>query len=103
MENALVSNVHELAYANFLSSNPANITRILTKFYQVSMVVYRAGNISYNASMMANTIITDLVVQFVHLFAREMCLEFVEYVMTCSTALMAFGTSLIVSMSTSST
>jgi hypothetical protein len=82
MENALVSNVHELAYANFLSSNPANITRILTKFYQVSMVVYRAGNISYNASMMANTVITDLVVQFVHLFAREMCLEFVEYVMT---------------------
>lgn len=82
MENALVSNVHELAYANFLSSNSANITRILTKFYQVSMVVYRAGNISYNASMMANTVITDLVVQFVHLFAREMCLEFVEYVMT---------------------
>jgi len=35
----------------------------LTKFYQVSMVVYRAGNISYNASMMANTVITDLVVQ----------------------------------------
>jgi len=82
MENALISNVHELAYANFLSSNPVNITRILTKFYQVSMVVYRAGNISYNASMMANTVITDLVVQFVHLFAREMCLEFVEYVMT---------------------
>ena len=82
MENALVSNVHELAYANFLSSNPANITRILTKFYQVSMVVYRAGNISYNASMMANTVITDFVSQFVHLFAREMCLEFVEYVMT---------------------
>ncbi len=78
----MVSNVHELAYANFLSSNPANITRVLTKFYQVSMVVYRAGNISYNASMMANTIITDFVSQFVHLFAREMCLEFVEYVMT---------------------
>jgi hypothetical protein len=82
MENALVSNVHEIAYAKFLSSNPANITRILTKFYQVSMVVYRAGHISYNASMMANTVITDLVSQFVHLFAREMCLEFVEYVMT---------------------
>jgi hypothetical protein len=82
MENALVSNIHELAYANFLSSNPANITRILTKFYQVSMVVYRAGNISYNASMMANTVITDFVVKFVHLFAREMSLEFVEYVMT---------------------
>jgi hypothetical protein len=82
MENALVSNVHELAYANFLSSNPVNITRILTKFYQVSMVVYRAGNISYNASMMANTVITDFVSQFVHLFAREMCLEFVEYVLT---------------------
>ena len=71
MENALISNIHELAYANFLSSNPANITRILTKFYQVSMVVYRAGNISYNASMMANTVITDFVSQFVHLFARE--------------------------------
>jgi len=82
MENALISNVHELAYANFLSSNPVNITRILTKFYQVSMVVYRAGNISYNASMMANTVITDFVSQFVHLFAREMCLEFIEYVMT---------------------
>jgi hypothetical protein len=79
MENALVSNVHELAYTNFLSLNPANITRILTtKFYQVSMVVYRAGNISYNASMMANTVITNFVSQFVHLFAREMCLEFVE-------------------------
>jgi hypothetical protein len=81
MENSLVSNVHELAYANFLSSNPTNITRILTRFYQVSMVVYRARNISYNASMMANTIITDFVSQHIRLFAREMCLEFVEYVM----------------------
>ncbi len=82
MENVLVSNVHKLAYANFLSSNPANITRILTKFYQVSLVVYQAGNVSHNASMMANTVITDFVSQHVHLFAREMCLEFVEYVLT---------------------
>jgi hypothetical protein len=82
MENALVSNVHELANTNFLSSNPANITRILTKFCQVSLVVYRAGNISHNASMMANTVITNFVSQHVHLFAREMGLEFVEYVLT---------------------
>ncbi len=83
METNFVTNVHEVVYASFLSKDcPANEVRILTKFYKVSFVVFKAGNVSYNAVMAANTIITDFFVSNHRLFAREIALEFVENIMT---------------------
>jgi hypothetical protein len=46
------------------------------------MVVYKAGNVSYNAVMMANTIITDFFVKYHKLFARGIALEFVDSILT---------------------
>ncbi len=83
METNFVTNVHEVVYASFLSKDcPVNEVRILSKFYKVSLVVFKAGNVSYNAIMMANTIITDFFVSNHRLFAREMALEFVENILT---------------------
>lgn len=83
METNFVTNVHEVVYAGFLAKDcPANEVRILSKFYKVSFVVFKAGNVSYNAVMAANTIITDFFVSNHRLFAREMALEFVENVLT---------------------
>ena len=83
METNFVTNVHEVVYAGFLAKNcPANEVRILSKFYKVSLIVFKAGNVSYNAVMAANTIITDFFVSNHRLFAREIALEFVENVMT---------------------
>jgi hypothetical protein len=83
METNFVTNIHETVYASFLSKDcPANEDRILTKFYKVFLVVFKAGNVSYNATMMANTIITDFFVRNHRLFAREIGLEFVENVLT---------------------
>jgi hypothetical protein len=83
METNFVTNVHEVVYAGFLAKDcPANEVRILSKFYKVSFVVFKAGNVSYNAVMAANTIITDFFVSNHRLFAREMALEFVENILT---------------------
>jgi hypothetical protein len=83
METNFVTNVHEVVYAGFLAKDcPANEVRILTKFYKVSFIVFKAGNVSYNAVMVANTIITDFFVSNHRLFAREIALEFVENIMT---------------------
>jgi len=83
METNFVTNVHEVVYASFLSKDcPTNEVRILTKFYKVSFVVFKAGNVSYNAIMAANTIITDFFVSHHRLFAREIALEFVENILT---------------------
>jgi hypothetical protein len=83
METNFVTNVHEVVYASFLSKDcPVNEVRILSKFYKVSFVVFKAGNVSYNAVMVANTIITDFFVSNHRLFAREIALEFVEDIMT---------------------
>jgi hypothetical protein len=83
METNFVTNVHEVAYAGFLAKDcPANEVRILTKFYKVSFVVFKAGNVSYNAVMAANTIITDFLVSNHRFFAQEIALEFVENIMT---------------------
>ena len=46
------------------------------------MVVYKAGNVSYNAVMMANTVITDFFVKHHKLFARGISLEFVDSILT---------------------
>jgi hypothetical protein len=83
METNFVTNVHEVVYAGFLAKDcPANEVRILSKFYKVSLIVFKAGNVSYNAVMAANTIITDFFVSNHRLFAREIALEFVENIMT---------------------
>ena len=83
METNFVTNVHEVVYASFLSKDcPTNEVRILTRFYKVSFVVFKAGNVSYNAIMAANTIITDFFVSHHRLFAREIALEFVENILT---------------------
>ena len=83
METNFVTNVHEVVYASFLSKDcPTNEVRVLTRFYKVSFVVFKAGNVSYNAIMTANTIITDFFVSHHRLFAREIALEFVENIMT---------------------
>ena len=83
METNFVTNVHEVVYASFLSKDcPTSEVRILTKFYKVSFVVFKAGNVSYNAIMAANTIITDFFVSHHRLFAREIALEFVENILT---------------------
>jgi len=83
METNFVTNVHELVYASFLSKEcPVNEVRILSKFYKVSLVVFKAGNVSYNATMMANTIITDFFVRNHRFFAREIGLEFVANILT---------------------
>ena len=83
METNFVTNVHEVVYASFLAKDcPANEVRILSKFYKVAFVVFKAGNVSYNAVMAANTIVTDFFVSNHRLFAREMALEFVENILT---------------------
>ena len=83
METNFVTNVHELVYASFLSKEcPVNEVRILSKFYKVSLVVFKAGNVSYNATMMANTIVTDFFVRHHRFFAREIGLEFVANILT---------------------
>jgi hypothetical protein len=64
MECNFVTNVHELAFCYFLANDcPTSEVRILTKFYKASMVVFRAGNVSYNAIMIAKTIISDFFVK----------------------------------------
>jgi hypothetical protein len=83
MESSFVTNVHELAYAGFFAQEcPTAELRIISKFFKASMVVYKAGNVSYNAVMMANTIITDFFVKYHKLFARGISLEFVDLVLT---------------------
>ncbi len=83
MESNFVTNVHELAYAGFFAQEcPTAELRILSKFFKASMVVYKAGNVSYNAVMMANTIITDFFVKYHKLFARGIALEFVDSILT---------------------
>ena len=83
MENTFITNVHELAYAGFFAQEcPAAELRIISKFFKASMVVYKAGNVSYNAVMMANTIITDFFVKYHKLFARGISLEFVDSILT---------------------
>jgi hypothetical protein len=83
MEPTFVTNVHELAYAGFFAQEcPTAELRIISKFFKASMVVYKAGNVSYNAVMMANTIITDFFVKYHKLFARGISLEFVDLVLT---------------------
>jgi hypothetical protein len=83
METNFVTNVHEVVYAGFLAKDClVNEVRILSKFYKVSLIVFKAGNVSYNAVMAANTIITDFFVSNHRLFAREIALEFVENIMT---------------------
>ena len=43
METNFVTNVHEVVYASFLSRDcPTNEVRILTKFYKVSFIVFKA-------------------------------------------------------------
>ena len=104
METNFVTNVHEVVYASFLAKDcPANEVRILSKFYKVAFVVFKAGNVSYNAVMAANTIVTDFFVSNHRLFAREMALEFVENILTLLLAMMDFGTLPIASISISST
>ena len=83
MENTFITNVHELAYAGFFAQEcPAAELRVISKFFKASMVVYKAGNVSYNAVMMANTIITDFFVKYHKLFARGISLEFVDSILT---------------------
>ena len=83
MENTFITNVHELAYAGFFAQEcPAAELRVISKFFKASMVVYKAGNVSYNAVMMANTVITDFFVKHHKLFARGISLEFVDSILT---------------------
>jgi hypothetical protein len=83
MENTFITNVHELAYAGFFAQEcPAAEFRVISKFFKASMVVYKAGNVSYNAVMMANTVITDFFVKHHKLFARGISLEFVDSILT---------------------
>jgi hypothetical protein len=83
MENTFINNIDEYAYAGFFAQEcPTAELRIISKFFKASMVVYKAGNVSYNAIMMANTIITDFFVKYHKLFARGISLEFVDSVLT---------------------
>ena len=83
MEANFVTNIHELVYAGFLSTKcPASEVTLLIKFYKVSFVIFKAGNVSYNAIMMGNTIVTDFFVRNHRLFGRGIALEFVENILT---------------------
>jgi hypothetical protein len=83
MESIFLTNVHELAYASFFAQQCSTLElRILHKFYKASMVVFKAGNVSYNAVMMANTVITDFFVKHHNLFARGLAIEFLDFIVS---------------------
>jgi hypothetical protein len=75
-------NIHETLFYSFITKEcPTFMADKLIMLFRVAMLVFRNGNVSYNAVMICNTLMVDFFCRNHRILARGLGLEFIDNVL----------------------
>jgi hypothetical protein len=75
-------NIHETLFYSFITKEcPTFMADKLIMLFRVAMMVFRNGNVSYNAVMICNTLMVDFFCRNHRILARGLGLEFIDNVL----------------------
>ena len=75
-------NIHEVLFYSFINKEcPTFMADKLIMLFRVAMMVFRNGNVSYNAVMICNTLMVDFFCRNHRILARGLGLEFIDNVL----------------------
>ncbi len=75
-------NIHEVLFYSFINKEcPMFMADKLIMLFRVAMMVFRNGNVSYNAVMICNTLMVDFFCRNHRILARGLGLEFIDNVL----------------------